>query len=336
VVAPVDRPSTGGEMTRTRLYSDGALVADDFPPSEISERLEADEQAFVWLHLTRPSEDDLALLPEEFGLHRLAIEDALHAQQRTKLDRYETHLFMAAYAVRADGGSLSFHEVDAFITQRALITIGKDDGLDVEQLMARWDETADLTGYGVSFLIHSLLDLLVDDQFAAVQALDTAIEELEDLLFDDRPSARREVQRRSYALRRDLVRLRQVVLPLREVVNSLMRPTLHVVEERLLPFYQDVYDHVLRVVEWTESLRDLVTTALETNLTVQGNRMNLIMKKVTSWAAIIAVPTAVTSFYGQNVPYPGYQRSWGFLSSAVVMVGLAALLYMIFRRKDWL
>jgi magnesium transporter len=102
------------------------------------------------------------------------------------------------------------------------------------------------------------------------------------------------------------------------------------------PYYQDVYDHVLRATEWTESLRDLVTTILETNLTIQGNRMNVITKKVTSWAAIIAVPTFVTGFYGMNVPYPGFGKPSGVIVAAVLMVGIAAVLYVIFRKRDWL
>jgi magnesium transporter len=130
--------------------------------------------------------------------------------------------------------------------------------------------------------------------------------------------------------------LRRVVLPMREVVNSLMRPTMHVVHEPMLPYYQDVYDHVLRATEWTESLRDLVTTIQETNLTVQGNRFNSIMKKVTSWAAIIAVPTAITGFYGQNVPFPGSGKLWGFIVSIVLTVGVSVGLYVSFRRRDWL
>jgi magnesium transporter len=108
------------------------------------------------------------------------------------------------------------------------------------------------------------------------------------------------------------------------------------VDPELMPYFQDVYDHVLRATEWTESLRDLVTTILETHLTVRGNRLNVIMKKVTSWAAIIAVPTAVTGWYGQNVPYPGFGHLAGLWSSTLIMVGLSVLLYVIFRRKDWL
>jgi magnesium transporter len=109
-----------------------------------------------------------------------------------------------------------------------------------------------------------------------------------------------------------------------------------VIAGSLLPYVQDVYDHVLRATEWTESLRDLVTTILETNLTIQGNRMNVITKKVTSWAAIIAVPTFITGFYGMNVPYPGFARHWGVSVSVGIMFVSAAALYVLFRRRDWL
>jgi magnesium transporter len=123
---------------------------------------------------------------------------------------------------------------------------------------------------------------------------------------------------------------------MREVLNTLLRRDLPTVDAAMAPYYQDVYDHVLRATEWTESLRDLVATTVETNLTVQANRMNLIMKKVTSWAAIIAVPTAITGFYGQNLPYPGYATHWGVLFSTALIATLSVLLYLTFKRKDWL
>jgi magnesium transporter len=123
---------------------------------------------------------------------------------------------------------------------------------------------------------------------------------------------------------------------MREVVNSLMRRDLHVVNDDMMPYYQDVYDHVLRAAEWTESLRDLVTSILETNLTIQGNRMNIITKKVTSWAAIIAVPTFITGFYGMNVPYPGFSHEAGLFASVGIMIAAGATLYFVFKRKDWL
>jgi magnesium transporter len=162
------------------------------------------------------------------------------------------------------------------------------------------------------------------------------IENLEDLLFDERRSQLQAVQRRSFQLRKSLVVLRRVVLPMREVLNSLLRRDLHAVGEAMTPYYQDVYDHVLRVTEQTESLRDLVATTVETSLTVQAHRTNLIMKKVTSWAAIIAVPTAITGFYGQNLPYPGSGTHGGVLFSTGLIAAMSVLLYLTFKRKDWL
>jgi magnesium transporter len=261
----------------------------------------------------------------------------VHEHERPKLDRYRSHLFLAAYAVHLDTetGQLATSELAAFITRRALITVRKDDGMDIGAVVAYWDASPDLAKFGVGYLLHGLLDNIVDGYFSAVQALDDAIEDVEDRLFADVPEDRR-VQQRSFALRKSLVLLRRVVLPMREVVNALMRRDLHVINDSLQPYYQDVYDHVLRATEWTESLRDLVTTILETNLTIQGNRMNVITKKVTSWAAIVAVPTFVTGFYGMNVPYPGFSRSSGLIAAAVSMLLTAAALYFVFKRKDWL
>jgi magnesium transporter len=323
-------------MARTRLYREGKLEAENFPVSKISDYLE-DKRACVWLDYCEPTEEELATIVEEFQLHPLAVEDAVNDHQRPKLDRYDSHLFVNAYAVALDtaSGELEASEIGVFVTPNALITVRKNEGVAIDPVLARWDESAELAINGVSFLLWGLLDDIVDGHFEAVQSLDTEIEALEDLLFDDAPR-NSEVQRRSFELRKSLVLLRRLVLPMREVVNSLMRRDLHVLDQAMAPYYQDVYDHVLRATEWTESLRDLVTTILETNLTIQGNRMNLVMKKVTSWAAIIAVPTAITGFYGQNVPYPGFAAHWGFWFSTALIVVMSTGLYFAFRRNDWI
>jgi len=323
-------------MVRTRVYRNGVLEHEGFPIAEVSDHL-TDPSATVWFDLCQPTAADLASISEELGLHALAVEDAVAEHQRPKLDRYQTHLFVTAYAVRLDPdtGQLTSCELDAFITDRALVTVRKDELFDIGAVVRRWDDSPDLAKYGVGFLLYGLLDYVVDSHFDAVSALDTHIEALEDQLFDDNPRDR-QMQRRTFELRKSLVTLRRVVLPMREVVNSLLRRDLHIVDEALVPYFQDVYDHVLRATEWTESLRDLVTTILETHLTVRGNRLNVIMKQVTSWAAIIAVPTAVTGYYGQNLPYPGFGQLWGFWTSTLVTIALSATLYVIFRRRDWL
>src|SRR5260370_5310842 len=321
-------------QARTRLYRDGTLGSEGFPVDQISDHL-TDDRVVIWLDLRDPDRDDLAVLSEEFGLHPLAIEDAVHERERPKLDRYRSHLFLTAYAARLDRttGELATSEIAAFVTERALITVRKDDGLDIGAVTDRWDASPDLIKSGVGYLLHGLLDYIVDGHFETVQTLDEEIEDLEDQLFADLPQDR-EVQRRSFELRKSLVLLRRVVLPMREVVNALMRRDLHVVSDVLQPYYQDVYDHVLRATECTESLRDLVTTILETNLTIQGNPMNVITKKVTSWAAIIAVPTFITGFYGMNVPYPGFGRQSGLITSVSIILTAGVVLHVGFKRMD--
>jgi len=323
-------------QARTRLYRNGTLVSEGFPVADISDHL-ADRSVTVWLDLQDPDHEDLAVLSEEFGLHPMAVEDAVVEWERPKLDRYRSHLFLTAYGARLDAasGELATSELAAFVTPQALITVRKDEGLDIDAVVSRWDSSPDLAIYGVGFLLYGLLDYIVDGHFEAVQSLDAAVDELEDRLFSSVPQ-NLQVQRRSFQLRKSLVLLRRIVIPMREVVNTVMRHDLHAVGDDLMPYYHDVYDHVLRAAEWTDSLRDLVTTILETNLTIQGNRMAVITKKVSGWAAIVAVPTLVTGFYGMNVPYWGYDSAAGFATSCAIMIGAALILYIVFRRKDWL
>ncbi|MGH3381257.1 MAG: magnesium transporter CorA family protein [Actinoallomurus sp.] len=321
---------------RTRVWRNGRLEAEDFPAAQISDYL-AEPDTTVWLDLCSPDAKGLQVISEEFGLDPMAVEDAISHHERPKLDRYEGHLFLNAYAVRLEGdsGELRTHEISAFVTDRALVTVRGDEEFDVEALLQQWDSSPDLAEHGVAYLLHGLLDLIVDQHFDAVQSLDTEIDDLEEHLFANEVPDR-ESQHRSYRLRKSLALLRRVVLPMREVVNTLLRRDLHVVPAAMTPYFQDVYDHVLRATEWTESLRDVVTSLQETRIAMQGNHLNQVMKKLTGWAAVIAVPTAVTGFYGQNVPYPGYGKHWGFLLSVAILVGTALALYAIFKKRDWL
>ena len=322
-------------MATTRLYKNGVIVENDFPVADISDHI-LEKGCTVWADFVSPTQEDLAAIGEELGLHELAVEDAVHGYQRPKLDHYETHLFLAAYAVSLDAqtGELFTHEIKAFITKNALVTV-HDEDFDMAKVVATWENERQLAKHGVGFLLWGLLDTVVDGHFETVQLLDGQIEQLEDALFDDRPRER-EVQRRSFELRKSLVEIRRVILPMREVVNTVLRRDLDTLNPLMQPYFQDVYDHVLRATEWTESLRDLVTTILETNISIQGNRMNLIMKKVTSWAAIIAVPTAITGFFGQNLLFPGFGTVWGVWASTALIVLVGGALYLSFKKRDWL
>jgi magnesium transporter len=324
-------------VIRTRLYRDGACVEENFDPARISDHLEAGA-CVVWLDLESPSPQDFELIAEEFGLNPLAVEDATHERQRPKLDHYDDHVFISLYDVHLDEQSneLQANELAVFAADRYLITVRKTPGYSIDPIVARWDDNRDLAKHGVGYLLWGLLDVVVDGHFQTVQELDERVDELEDLLFEQ-GDVSNAVQRQSFQLRKSLVKVRRVVLPTREVLNALMRRDLHLVDDALMPYYQDVYDHVLRAADWSDSLRDLVSTILETNLTIQGNRMNEIMKKVTSWAAIAAVPAVVTGYYGMNVRlFPGAGTTTGGWVALVIMFGAVIALYAMFRKLDWL
>jgi magnesium transporter len=324
-------------VIRTRVYRDGSCIHVDVDPARISDFLE-ESGTVVWMDVCEPAEAEFAVIAEEFALNPLAVEDAMHERQRPKLDHYDDHVFISLYDVSLDraSGELQTSELAIFASPRYLITVRKEANFDIERVVERWDDNADLAKHGVGFLLWGLLDVVVDAHFSTVQMLDDEIEELEDLLFDDSFRGP-EVQRRSFELRKSLVLLRRVVLPTREVLNSLMRRESAYVDAVLMPYYQDVYDHVLRAADWTDSLRDFVSTILETNLTIQGNRMNEIMKAVTSWAAIAAVPTIITGYYGMNVRiFPSAGTLAGGIAALLLMVVGVVVLYVTFKRRDWL
>lgn len=322
-------------MHRSRAYRQGSLVGEDFPLDDVSDYLETDD-CMIWVDFVSPTKADLDKVGDEMNLHELAIEDALVAGQRPKLDRYENFQFAVLYDVGFDEGSgdLTTSEVKAFISKRAMVTI-HDDSFDIGLVMKTWDDNKDLSTKGVGFLVWGLLDRIVDRQYDTADLLDDAIDGLEETLFDVRQQSM-EIQKRSFTLRKSLVTLRRVVNPMREILNTLLRRDDSKLAPDMEPYFQDVYDHVLRVIEQTDSLRDLVSTILDTNLSIQSNRMNLVMKKVTSWAAIIAVPTAITGFFGQNIPFPGYGSGWGFAVSCLAIVVGGVILYASFKKRDWL
>jgi len=320
----------------TRMYRDGVLEAQGFPVTEVSERL-TDGHTVIWVDLCGPSIEQVHELAGELGLHELAVEDALSSHQRPKVDHYSSHLFFASHAVSLDrdNAQLVEMEIDAFIGERWLITVRKDERFPMAPVTERWDRSPDLASHGVSFLLYGLLDVIVDGYFEAVEAFDEYYDEVSEGIFSDTPLEPAQ-QQDWFRMRQALVRFHRLAVPMREAVSGLMRREHSAVAEVMYPYFQDVYDHVLRVSESTDALRDLVSTIVETNLSLRDFRQNQVMKKVTSWAAIIAVPTLITGFYGMNVPYPGFATHHGYYISIAAMLVISGALFAVFRRKGWL
>lgn len=329
-----------------RAWRDGVCVASDVAEEGLKELIE-DPSVLAWVDLVDPREADLIRVGQALGLSPGAVEDALAPLERPKLTRHRAHLFFVIYATRMVGHvhedpddltRIRLSRISAFVLPTALVTVRLPDRrgsrFNAADLVNRWEESPDLLRSGTSGLVHGLVDVVVDGHFDTIQELDDELEALEDVLFEDQHTGTRFI-RRVYALRKDLVRLRRVVLPMREVVNSLLRNRRRD-EPTLDPYYEDLYDHVLRASEWTESLRDLVTSIFETNLSLQDAKLNAVMKKLAGWAAIIAVPTAITGWFGQNVPYPGFSSHAGLVQSTALILISTVSLYLLFRRQDWL
>jgi magnesium transporter len=332
--------ATPSGAVRTRLWSDGALKAENFPLDDVSTRL-TESGALVWVDVCNPDPALLSELVGELGLDGRADRDV--DGQRTKATRYANHTFLTVYAtdvgpiIPGDIASrLVTARISIFVLPAAVVTVRHENDpakpvFDIDEVVRRWDDNADLLRKGSPALLHELLDVVVEGHFDAIQQLDDAVESLEDGLFDDTGS-NRTIQRNTYRLRKELVELRRIVLPMREVVNTIRRSD--TVERD--GWYDDLYDNVIRAAEWTESLRDMITTVFETNLSLQDARLNIVVKKLTGWAAIIAVPTLVTGWYGQNIPYPGFSQVSGVVTSALLSVITSVVLYVMFRRRGWI
>ena len=323
------------------MYEHGKVIAEGFPAGEAHARLAEHPDAVLWLDLFRPAPDDLSAVAGAFGLHPLAVEDALQPHERPKLDRYAGHLFLNVYAVDLadDGGAagLGFGktEISAFVAERALITVRKSPG-DTARLVERWDADAKLSDSGaVGFLVYGLLDAVVDGHYAASQRLDEAIDDVEDDLLGE-GGAPRAVRMRGVHLRKLVAMLRRAVAPMPEVVGAAMRSDLGLVDEHLHPYYRDVEDHARHTVDEVEHLRDRIEGLLQADLAEQGNVLNDVTRKLAAWAAIIAVPTAITGYFGQNIPFPGFGRHWGVLSSAALILVSASGLYGYLKKRGWL
>lgn len=325
---------------RSRAWRAGVEVAVDFPLAELDDWLGHDN-VLVWLDILAPSAEDLTVLRDELGMDQLAVEDAVEPMERPKATRHANHAFLTCYSTALERGDRSSRlvtgRVSAFLLPDGLITVRPDDTVDMSAILQRWQEDA-LLNSGVAALVHGLLDVLVDGHFEAIGAMDDELEDLEDLLFESNRKPA-ELQQRVFAMRKALVELRRVVLPMREVVTSVMRfraENARTLGSDLDGNFNDLYDHVIRAAEWTESLRDMVSSIFETQLSLQDARLNEVMKKLAGWGAIIAVPTAITGWFGQNIPYPGFSDVSGLVQSALLILIGSGGLFALFRKFDWI
>lgn len=330
--------SLADKMT-VRLWHDGKPVQGEDDPLAVARR-GVGPGDLLWIDVLDPTEHELTVLGQHFGLTRLGMEDVLEPHERTKVVRHADHLSFVCYAAHekaAEPGApvdIAFDmiRVSGFIFDRVFITVRASSGGGVLDFADGLEEQGRLLSLGPDYLVYALLDAIVDGYFQAIEHIEDRLEDIEDTLFDE--SLSRDMQERMYHIRRDLSRLRRAASPLREVVNDLSRR--HLESPELSAYFADTYDHALRASEWIDTLRDTISFIVETNLSLQDARMNEIMKKLAGWAAIISVPTLITGFFGQNLPFFGFNQVSGLVLSSVLLVGSAAVLWVAFRRRGWI
>jgi magnesium transporter len=316
-------------------YADGHRLRD-LAIEDISEVLEQPDQ-FVWIGLHEPSVELLRVVQREFGLHDLAVEDAHRAHQRPKLERYAESVFVVMHTVHADAGSqvVQFGETHLFVGPQYVVAVRHGASVPYTEVRARCESVPNLLRKGPGFVLYALMDFVVDQYFPAVDLLEDRLEVIEQTIFADGVS--RDTTERIYELKRELLQLKRAVSPLADVTNRVMRFDLALVPADIHVYFRDVYDHVIRINEMTDMLRELLTSALEANLSLISVRQNEAMKRLAGWAAIIAVPTMVAGIYGMNFKFmPELEWPWSYPLVMLSMLVTCLVLYVKFRRAGWL
>jgi magnesium transporter len=321
-------------------------------PESLDETYEVmrDRGGMAWIGLYRPGVDDVQSVADEFSLHELAVEDALHGHQRSKLERYEDTLFMVLRPARYldDVEKVEFGELHVFVGSDFVVTVRHAESPNLSRVRQRLEASPELLALGPQAVLYAILDEVVDEYEPVVAGLENDIDEIEDELFGAAP----DVARRIYELSREVIEFQRATHPLRSMVDSLQRGSeKYQLDTELQRRLRDVQDHVIRIVERVDAFRVLLQNALAVNAALVGQRQNEEMrhlseaslaqneevKKISSWAAILFAPTLVGTVYGMNFEYMpelGWELGYPFALGLMLFMGI--VLYLSFKRRSWL
>jgi magnesium transporter len=324
-----------GSIT-TRAYIEGKDVVEGHDLEMVSDVL-AERRQLMWIDIDRPDPRDLQLLAEELGLHPLSVEDALDPHQRDKYVHYERHVFLVCHAIELDveRAELRTIELNVFIGDTWLVTVHRGHGGLMGRVAARWERARQLAGTSVGSVMYAMLDVIVDGYFDAIDRFEHYYDDVADQVFGESPIEPAK-HRQWFEMRKSLNQFDRILGPLAEALETVVADDLQRFPDAASPYLRDVAGEIGRASSEVDALRELVEHIIEANLVLRDYRQNAVMKKVTSWAAIIAVPTLITGFYGMNVPYPGSGDTWGVIAATTLAVGCSGSLYALFRRKQWL
>lgn len=312
---------------------DGSRIGD-VTLDEISDVL-AKPDTFVWVGLHEPDEELLLKLQEEFCLHDLAIEDAHTAHQRTKIETYGDSLFLVVQTAQQIDGNLAFGETHIFLGPRYLVSVRHGASLSYAPARRACEHTPELMALGPSYALYSILDFIVDNLLPIVRASREELQQLEKDIFAE--AFKRSTVRRLYNMQRDLMTLRLAVAPMQDIISQLTRLHPNLIPKELRAYFRDVYDHVFRVNEAISAMREMLAAAINVNLSLVTFGQNEVMKKLAGWAAMLAAPTLITSWYGMNFTHmPELAQPWAYPAVVGVVAVVVCGLFIGLKRAKWL
>jgi len=307
----------------------------DITLDAISDVLAVDDGSFVWVGLYEPEDAVLDKLQEEFGLHDLAVEDAQNAHQRPKLETYGNSVFIVAHTSQVVEGHIRFGETHIFVGPRYLVTVRHGASLSYAPARARVEREPELLALGPTFGLYAVLDYIVDNYQPIVDEFQGALNALEQDVFAD--TYRRDTIVRLYELKRELTQMRFSVAPLQDILSPLARTQEALVPREVRPYFRDVLDHVQRVNDAIDTMREMLSAAMSVNLSLVTINQGEVVKKLAGWAALLAAPTLIASWYGMNfhnMPELGGRYSYYVLIGVVLVVCI--VLYRYLRKVRWL
>src|SRR3954453_20540778 len=311
-------------------YSEGRRVAN-IEINKISEILRHEDK-FVWVGLHEPDEQLLKQVQEEFGLHDLAIEDAHNAHQRPKLEAYDDTIFIVLRTAQVNYKKhcTDFGETHFFLGQNFIVNVRHGSSISYRDVRMRCESTPELLSKGPAFALYAVMDSIVDQYFPVIEALEQDLVEVEEEIFDRKPT--RNTTQRIYELKRELLEVKRFITPLIDICNRLMRFDIKLIPDDTRPYFRDVYDHAMRINEMLDNTRDLVTAALEANFSLTSISQSEVSKKFAGWAAIIGVPTMVAGIYGMNFEdMPELHWVYAYPLVLFVTIVICVVLYTVFK-----
>jgi magnesium transporter len=315
------------------LYRDGKRVRE----VRIDEKVACakDKSEFVWIGIANPTPEELHTLQKQYDLHPLAVEDALKADQLPKVDVYDDQLFVVARTAHLENGVIAYGETATFVGHNHIITVRHVSARTHSALRDQLEAAPTLLMHGVDYVLHAILDFIVDGYLPLVEAIEEEVLAMEHRAIDHF-LGRAEISR-IFTLRRELIRFQRVLGPMGEVAGKFVRQDLPCIDAEARPYFSDVLDHVRRVQAMVDGLREVLNSVFEFSNLLEQQRTGVITRQLAAWAAILAVPTAIAGIYGMNFEHmPELRSIYGYPVVLVVIALICGWLYFRFKKARWL